>query len=390
VSDLGIIKKSIIIAVFAIVFIIGPASAAEINMALDKLSPQPVEPGQDFVLSITLANEGSDAKGVILKIVPDSPIILKNEDDRIIDVGSIIKNGAAAETYRLHVDPRAVSGSYDIEFRARWLSDDQQRETNKTFEVMVRGVPQLAISNITINPELTSPKDTFNITFSVSNEGTGIAREVQVSTATGELPFVPVGADTKIIKELNPGEFSQLNYRALVKDNAEISSYSIPIKMEYKDENGTNISSQSFVGVRVLGKAELAISDLKTDPQDPVQGDTVTVTMRIENSGNGDAKSVKVNLNIPFEGTKTAFLGKIKPNDDAPAVFSMLANESGDIPYFTAIEFEDDLGMHSTTQALNLHMRGTNKSSLSPLVAVIAVMMVGAAVYYLYRRKNKQ
>jgi hypothetical protein len=390
VGDLGIIKKSIIIAVFTIVFIIGPASAAEIKMALDKLSPQPVEPGQDFVVSITLANEGSDATGVILKIVPDSPIILKNENDRITDVGSIIKNGAAAETYQLHIDPRAVSGSYDIEFRARWLSDDQQRETNQTFKVMVRGVPRLAISNITINPELTSPKDTFNITFSVSNEGTGIAREVQVSTATGELPFVPVGADTKIIKELNPGEFSQLNYRAQVKDNAEISSYSIPIKMEYKDENGTNISSQSFVGVRVLGKAELAISDLKTDPQDPVQSDIVTVTMRIENSGNGDAKSVKVNINIPFEGTKTAFLGKIKPNDDAPAVFSILANESGDIPYFTAIEFEDDLGMHSTTQALNLHIRSTNKSSLSPLAAVIAVIIVGAAVYYLYRRKNKQ
>ncbi len=255
---------------------------------------------------------------------------------------------------------------------------------------MVRGVPQLAISNITVNPELTSPKDTFNITFSVSNEGTGIAREVQISTATGELPFVPVGGDTKIIKELNPGEFSQLNYRAQVKDNAEISSYSIPINMEYKDENGTNISSQSFVGVRVLGKAELAISDLKNDPQAPVQGDTVTVTMRIENSGNGDAKSVKVNLNIPFEGTKTAFLGKIKPNDDAPAVFSVLANESGDIPYFAAIEFEDDLGMHSTTQALNLHIRGTNKSSSSPIAAVIAVMVVGAALYYLYRRKNKQ
>ncbi len=160
--------------------------------------------------------------------------------------------------------------------------------------------------------------------------------------------------------------------------------------MEYKDENGTNISSQSFIGVRVLGKAELAISNIKTEPQDPVQGDTVTVTMRIENSGNGNAKSVKVNLNIPFEGTKTAFLGKIKSNDDAPAVFSISANKSGDIPYFTAIEFEDDLGMHSTTQALNLHIRGTNKSSLSPLAAIIAVIVVGAAVYYLYRRKNKQ
>ncbi|NJD54507.1 MAG: hypothetical protein FIB07_16800 [Candidatus Methanoperedens sp.] len=381
------VRGFIAIVAFAMVFITGSTSAAEINIGLDKLSPQPVEPGQDFVLSITLANEGSDAKGVTIEIVPDSPIILKNDNDRVIDVGNIIKNGAVVETYQMHVSPQAVSGVYDIEFKARWLSNDQQREDNKIFKIMVRGVPQLVISNISINPELISPQDMFNITFSVSNEGTGIAREVQVSAATNDLPFVPAGADTKIIKVLNPGEVSQLDYRVLVKDKAEISSYSIPIKMEYKDENGTNISSQSLVGVRVLGKAELAIANIKTEPQNPVQGDPVTVTMRIENSGNGDAKSVKVSLNIPFEGTKTAFLGKIKPNDDAPAVFSIFANQSGDVPYSAVIEFEDDLGMHSITEALNLNVQNTNKSGfVSPLSAVVVV--VGACVYYLYRRKK--
>ncbi len=381
------VKTYNVIAAFLIIFIIGTANAAEITIALDKLSPQPAEPGQDFVLSITLANEGSDVNGVTLKIVPDSPIILKNENDLVKYEDSIIKNGAVAETYQMYVDPRAVSGVYDIEFRASWLSNDQPRETNKTFNITVRGVPQLAISNITINPESISPKDTFNISFSVSNAGTGIAREVQVSTATGDLPFVPVGADTNIITELDPGESSQLNYRVLVKDKAEISSYSIPIKLEYKDENGRNISSQNFVGVTVLGRGELAISDLKIEPQNPVQGDPVTLTMRIENSGNGDAKSVKVSLNIPFEGTKIAFLGKIKPNDDAPAVFSVFVNQSGDIPYSAVIGYEDDLGIHSTTEALNLYVPSVNKSNFASPVSAV-VIAVGACVYYLYRRKK--
>ncbi len=381
------IKTYAAIAALALFFMIGTANASEISIALDKLSPQPAEPGQDFVLSITLANEGSDVNGVIMKILPDSPIILKNENDLVKYENSIIKNGAVAETYQLHIDPRAVSGVYNIEFRASWMSSDQPRETNKTLNIMVRGVPQLAISNITINPESISPKDTFNISLSVSNEGTGIAREVQVSTSTGDLPFVPVGADTNIIKNLNPGESRQLSYRVLVKDKADISSYSIPIKLDYKDENGRNISSRNFVGVRVLGKGELAISDIKTEPQNPVQGDPVIVTMRIENSGNGDAKSVKVSLNIPFEGTKTAFLGKIKPNDDAPAVFSVFANQSGDIPYSAVIEYEDDLGMHRATEALNLYVPSTNKSDfVSPVSAV--VIMVGICAYYLYSRKR--
>ena len=93
-------EKSIIIAVFALALIITPASA-ELELVLDKLSPQPVEPGQDLVLSIRLENEFSEIDNVRLTILPDSPIILKNENDRTIDIGRMIKFGAVVETYSL-------------------------------------------------------------------------------------------------------------------------------------------------------------------------------------------------------------------------------------------------------------------------------------------------
>ncbi|MFZ3058632.1 MAG: COG1361 S-layer family protein [Candidatus Methanoperedens sp.] len=374
------------VAVFALIFMIAPANA-ELEIVLDQLSPQPVEPGQDLTLSVRIENEFSDIDNVILEILPDSPIKLKNENDRIIDEGRIIKYGAVAETYLLHVDPLAASGSYDIEFRARWFSNDMFRETNKTFKVMVRGAPQLMISNITINPERISPKDKFDITFSVSNDGTGTARDVQVSAVTSGLPFVPVDADTKNVKRLNPGESIQMSYAIQVKDKTEISSYSIPIRMDYKDENGENISSKSFAGVRVLGKAELAISYLKIEPQNPVKGDLVTVNMRIENSGTGEAKSVKVSLDVPFEGTRTAFLGKIKPDDDAPGVFTFYAEKSGDIPYSANIEFEDDLGVRTVTEPLNLYVRTPNKNGMAAPV-IVTLPIIAGGIYYLHRRKK--
>ncbi|MCX9084780.1 MAG: COG1361 S-layer family protein [Candidatus Methanoperedens sp.] len=386
ISNINQVGKSILFATAAILFLIVPVNA-EFAIVLEKLSPQPVEPGQDLMLSVMLINENVDANGVRLFILPDSPIILKNENDRIINEGNIIKYGAVVETYLLHIDPRAVSGIYEVKFEAHWISNDQQRETDRTFNVLVRGVPQLAISNITINPELISPQDTFNITFSISNEGTGIAREVQVSAATSGLPFVPIGADTKIIKNLDPGESIPLNYRLLVKDKTLISSYSIPIKMEYKDENGKNTSSASFVGVKVLGDAELSIGNIKNEPQNPVKGDLVTITMRLENSGNGDAKSVKVNLDIPFEGTKTAFLGKIKPDDDAPGVFTFYATQSGDIPYNASIEFEDDLGRHTVKEELALNVRDTNKNGII-IPVIVVVLVTGAFVFYRYRKKK--
>lgn len=381
------IEILIVFAAVAILLLIVPVSA-ELEIVLDKLSPQPVEPGQDLTLSVTLSNGNSDADSVTLTIDPYPSIILKNNNDRVINEGRIIKYGAVAETYLLHIDSGAFSGIYEIEFMMRWMSNDQARETNKTFNVVVQGAPHLAISNITIDPDLISPKDRFNITFLLSNEGTGIARDAQITATTSGLPFVPAGADTKIVKNLQPGESVQMNFPLLVKDKTVISSYSIPIKMDYKDETGKNMSSQSLVGVKILGNAELSIESIKTEPQNPVKGDPVTITMRIENSGNGDARSVKIDLNTSFEGTKTAFLGKIRPDDDAPGVFIIYAVESGDTPYTANIEFEDDLGKHIVTQALILNVRDTNKNGT--VISVIVVLLaVVASIFYFYHRKNK-
>ncbi len=375
-----------LIAVFALIFMIVPANA-ELEVVLEQLSPQPVEPGQDLTLSIRLENENSDMENVRLEIVPDSPITIKNENRRIIDEGRIVQYGAITETYLLHVDPLAASGTYEIEFRTRWSGNGMSTETNKTFKVLVRGAPQLMISKLTVNPGGISPKDKIDLTFQVSNEGTGMAREIQVSADMSDLPFVSLDADTKVIKRLEPGENIQLNYPIQVKDKTEISSYSIPIKMDYKDENGKNISSKSLAGVRVLGKAELAISDIKIEPQNPVIGDLVTVNMRIENSGTGEARSVKIKLDAPFEGTKSAFLGKIKPDDDAPGIFTFYATKDGNIPLSASIEYEDDLGMRSVKESLDLHVYKQNENSMMAPI-VVAVPVIGSIAYYLSRRKK--
>lgn len=377
-----------IIAAIALIFMIAPASA-EIEIVLDQISPQPVEPGQDLTLSVRLENQFDDIENVRLEIIPDSPIKLKNENDRIINEGRMIKYGAVTETYLLHVDPLAASGEYEIKFRTYWSGNDMIRETNKTFKVLVRGAPQLMISSIIINPGNISPKDVFDLMFSVSNEGTGMAREVKVSADTGNLPFVSLDADTKVIRRLDPGQNIQLNYTIQVKDKTEISSYPIPIKMDYKDENGKNTSSKSYAGIRVLGKAELAISDIKFEPLNPVTGDLVTVNMRIENSGTGEAKSVKVKLDTTSEGTRTAFLGKIKPDDDAPGIFTFYAAKDGNIPISASIEYEDDLGMRTITESLDLQVYKQNENSMTAPI-VVAVPIIGSIAYYLSRRKKNQ
>ena len=360
---------------------------ADLVITVNELTPQPVEPGRDLVLSVTLDNRGGGvANGVTLTIVPDSPIILKSEKDRIMRFEKIIGHGARVETYLLHLDPAAVSGDYEIELGATWTDDDQRREQNLTVPVVVRGIPKLVISEITIDPETIKPEDTFDLSFLVSNEGTGTASTVQMTAALDDLPFVPVGADTRIIRKLEAGASERLSYRIMVSDAAEISAHTIPIKMCYDDESGGNISSQSSVGINVLGDADLCIASVKTSPENPASGDTVTLTFKIENSGHGDAESVKATIDIPFAGTKTAFLGKIEADDDAPGLFTFRATERGDIPYRAVISYKDDIGVHTTTEELSLYLgNGGNGGILIPALAAVALIVVGG----LYLRRKR-
>jgi hypothetical protein len=82
-----------LIAIMAIAIAVAPASCAihhsggnaDLVITVNELSPQPVEPGRDLVLSVTLDNRGGGvASGIVLTIMPDSRIILKNENARIM------------------------------------------------------------------------------------------------------------------------------------------------------------------------------------------------------------------------------------------------------------------------------------------------------------------
>ncbi|RZN33112.1 MAG: hypothetical protein EF813_11335 [Methanosarcinales archaeon] len=95
---------------------------------------------------------------------------------------------------------------------------------------------------------------------------------------------------------------------------------------------------------------------------------------------------MKVTIDIPFKGTRTAFLGKIEADDDAPCIFNFRATESGDIPYQAVISYEDDLGDHTTNVDLVLYVDdGGNGDMLIPALAVAALIVVGG----LYFRRKK-
>jgi hypothetical protein len=350
------------------------------------VTPVPAEPGKDFLLEVTIENYGqSEAKNVSIELKPDSSILLKNEDERITYT-RLCEFCRITKTYHLHVESQAISGIYEIEIRA--IRVPEEIGIVKTISVTVRGEPQLTISDAKIKPEVITPDNNFTLSLLISNKGTGVASAINVKTLLSGLPFIPIGTDSSIIEELQPNSSKRVDYNLLVKNTGEPAPYSIPIRLNYKNENGENRSSEELVGVRVFGKAKLNIANVKTDPVRTKQGEYLSLMITIENSGQGDAKSVKADVDLPFGGTKTAFLGKIEYGEDAPAVFNLQANSAGDYEYKLTLEYEDDLGKHEEVQELEITIY-ENERNGTILVSFVVIIVV-VFIYFTYREWKEE
>jgi hypothetical protein len=97
---------------------------------------------------------------------------------------------------------------------------------------------------------------------------------------------------------------------------------------------------------------------------------------------------VKASLDTPFSGTKTAFIGSVDKNSDAPAVFYLQATKDGTVPANLTISYLDDFGAHEITE--QAAVATASGQGLLPAAAIlIALGILGAAYWYLRIRPGK-
>ena len=125
------------------------------------------------------------------------------------------------------------------------------------------------------------------------------------------------------------------------------------------------------MGVPVKGKAEISIKSLTTDPIRINPGDRFTMILRIENTGTDDAKSVSASVDLPMDGNREAFIGKIEPDNDAPAVFYLRDRDDGEIPYTLRVRSTDEYRTHTVEKPLTISVTPQDNSGLIFIVIVL-------------------
>ena len=161
------------------------------------------------------------------------------------------------------------------------------------------------------------------------------------------------------------------------------------LTITYANTDGTLASQTETLGVRLKGRADIGIASLSTDPAQIKTGDPVSLVVRIENTGTDTANSVKASIDLPFSGSTDAFVGRIEPNNDAPAVYALQAGDPGDYTYNLSVQYEDDYGVHTHEETLRMTVLEGSSSGLLVAVLVLAIAAAGIVWYLRMKRKGQ-
>ena len=229
--------------------------------------------------------------------------------------------------------------------------------------------------------------DEIPVTLNVKNAGQLLADDVTLKITNISGSVAPKSTDLYHLGVVNPGEEKMVNLLLLSDKDASSGLIRIPVAISYNALDGTAVTEQTGIDIMMKGKAELGFVTVDTSPARLTEGTPFDLTIRIENTGSGEAKQVSATVDLPVEGKKESFIGKIKPGNDAPVIFLLEGANAGNHPYTLTIHYTDDMGEHTMTREMNLRVPPTdNTGTIILLLVILAILgFIGYRYWYLPR-----
>jgi len=274
-----------------------------------------------------------------------------------------------------------------------WVDTDGGQSTKYPIQVNVDtpiGIQKQAVLILSSSVNGTvSPGDDIPVALTISNAGQLLADDITLKIANVSGDIAPRNTDTYDIGPLNANQSSTTDVVLLSYNQASPGLVQVPVTISYKAIDGTPVTQPAGIDLVLMGKAELGIVSVDTNPSPLVDSQPFDFTIRIENTGTGDAKQVAATVDLPAQGTKEAFIGKIQPGNDAPALFLIEGMKGGTYPYNLTVTYTDDLGNHTFTRPMTLRVPPSdNTGSVILGILILGVLAFLAYRYWYLPRKN--
>lgn len=347
------------------------SSTSNVQLIAESVSPDPVEPGQDVTVQVRIYNRGgATAKNVDIKLHEAFPFHLKSKSQEFREPQDLCVGCSKSSSFYLVVDADAVSGIYPITFTSYV---DGNIGNDEKVNIRVSGKPDIVFESPSVD-NLVKPGDMFKINIVLTNIGTGKARNIKIIPRSSD--FINLGSGLHVVKELKSDNSATVELEFSVGEDVIPDSYNIPIEFEFLDEEGNVYIIAENLGVKLADYGEVFLQNWKLTPQTIKQGQEFTLQIRLENVGAGDAKNVKAVLETPLRGSKETYLGRLKKDDDAPGVFTLVADQAGIMNNRLIVTYTDDFGSHELVEEFSITVGKSYRTILLVIGAVLALAFI--------------
>ncbi len=371
-------------------------------LSVPNLSPGDRNVGLEFNVQNNMDIAVSSAKIYIYIRYPFSASISPNNKlDELSYPGYLISSGGQGDEYtpyfsidalsshktsfKIDVDRNAKYGTYDLPYTVFY---DSGKEFSGKITLVVKGDTLIEIRNVQVNSNNSAiePGEVFKIAVSFENVGDNGIKWLKLILNPQDRSLIPLSSDTeRVFKDIPQGAKKDAEIWFSLEKDAQVKNYPIDLMLRYTDERGVEYNETRLVGLVASGRAALDIAKKTTEPARIKENEPFTLTVKIENTGTGDASGVTARLESGVEGDTLAYLGEIKKDDYSNAIFTLNGAVSGKKAGVVRISYEDDFGKHEIQKELDLIIN--QGSSVNPLPFALGIITIAGVIYVWKWRK---
>ncbi|MDP3565255.1 MAG: hypothetical protein Q8R70_12285 [Methanoregula sp.] len=374
-----------------------------------KVTPSVLMPGSLGTITITIKNTaGSSTITEKSGQLSDATYAVVKTTDTNVNIENVKLEGYGIEVMSKDFDRVGEIGpgqSLPISFSIRapsksgiyypevWIDTTRGKSTRYPIPVNVNtavGIQRQAILIMDTSLDATAnPGEEIPVTLTIRNAGQTIADDVTLKLENSSTVVAPKNADLYHLGAITGGGQQTVQLVLLSDKKANAGLVRIPVTISYSTIDGIPRTQSSGIDLMMKGKAELGFVSVDTNPPRLTENTPFDLTIRIENTGTGEAKQVSAKIDLPAEGNKEAFIGKIKPGNDAPAVYLLEGAKAGSHPYNLTITYTDDMGVHTMNRQMNVRVpAGDNSGNIILGLIILGLLLFVAYRYWYLPKKN--
>ena len=314
-------------------------------------------------------------------------------------------NVSVSDTYSFYVN---IRNSSMIQVNQEKLGDFNANDRTKA---------RLIVSAYRTEPEQVYAGQEFKLFLTMKNASTSIAASNILFTLTSEKSqdaavfSIKDGANSFVVNSLAAGAETELAITVKANAGVDPKSYVMSINEKYDSPAFKNAEEKVDIDIPVYQTARMGFSNFSVTPESVSVGSESNAMFGINNTGKVILYNVQAVFQSDYIKKATAYVGNIKPGEtgNVDVMLSAVKATMDDDTIPVEIQYEDvngnkysektEINLSITEQAEEKQMdipddmdvQEKNSSFPLPLAgAILAVMAVGAGIYFVKKNKGKK